>query len=415
MKFDPAKFIANIVSVVEADGVLHGAEQAQCDIIRKHFKFTKTEWTQGEKLAHDAGFSLAPTGTFADKVQNLEMMLRVAYADGEAGEKEVEAIARFCGLIGISQEQLDSLNDDVANEILDAPKACHACGGEIPAGSAFCPTCGTPVAPASAGVRTDFDIPETGLSIAFAESTAGGFQRALDLARGTPAFQECVRGKKKWFMASYAPGETGWIELVDALSGLKNCEVYENGTPASWAAVFPWELTSCLRDHDKAYEPDLYCFGKGIDGSNLNPWGCRRIEMSWSGYWRETNWFRMGSWEKSTDRRAAVQWRFDKEKMRFLFNQNAAKIRMCPCFNANILDIVLNALPDVVRPEIDRDWRFHEAWGEGSAGCITVSTKDEFGYTENKQSDGVEPNGLGFFARLMKAIYDKDLVKRICG
>jgi len=28
MKFDPAKFIANIVSVVEADGVLHGAEQA---------------------------------------------------------------------------------------------------------------------------------------------------------------------------------------------------------------------------------------------------------------------------------------------------------------------------------------------------------------------------------------------------
>jgi len=343
------------------------------------------------------------------------MMLRVAYADGEAGEKEVEAIARFCGLIGISQEQLDSLNDDVANEILEAPKTCLACGGEIPAGSAFCPKCGTPVETSESGVRTDFDVPGTGLSIAFAESTAAGFQKALEIARGMPSFQECVRGKKKWYMASFAPGETGWVELVEALSGLKNCEVYENGTPANWSDVFPWELTTCLRDHDKAYEPDLYCFGKSMDGYYPNPWGCRRIEMDWTGYWRMTNWFRFGAWEKSSDPRARVQWRFDKNRMRFLFSQNARKIRMCPCFNATVVEYVLNALPDVVRPEIDRDWKFHEAYGETATGCITVTTKDEDGFTDKTQSDGVEPNGLGFFNRLMKTIYDKGLVKRICG
>lgn len=408
MKFDSAKFIANIQTVISADGKLHPGEAAQCEEIRKHFKFTKTEWTKGEKLASTPGFDLQPTGTFADKVQNLEMMLRVAYADGEADDKEVATIAKFCELIGISQNQLDDLNSDVAKEIAGRPKSCPACGAEVAPDSAFCPKCGSPIAtPDDEGVKTSFNIPPRGISIAFAESTASGFQKALSIAKASPSFQECVRNGKHWFMATYPKEGIEWFDLIENLGGMKYSEVYEDGILKDWGDVFPWQLMTCLRDRPKAFNPILYCFGKDLDHNYPNPWGCMRANMNWKPPY--DTWFRLGKWETVSNVPGAhVLWRFDKEQMLFMFNKNMESVRLCPYFNKNVGLDVLRALPDVVYPEIDENWKFHFTYDENASGTITITKRDGM-FTTKEHSDGVEPAGLDFFATLLRRVHTREI------
>ncbi len=408
MKFDPVKFIANIHSVITADGIIHPGEAFQCDEIRKHFKFSKTEWTKGEKMAATPGFELQPTGTFADKVQNLEMMLRVAYADGEAEDHEVATITQFCKMIGISQDQLDGLNSDVANEILSKPKSCLACGAEVSSDAAFCPKCGSPISSSSSdGIQTDFNIPPHGISIAFAESTSSSFPTALAIAQKSSSFQECIKGKKHWYMVPYATGGIEWFELIENLGGMKYCEVYEDGVQKDWGTLFSWQLMTCLRDRTKAFNPVLYCFGKDLDHNDPNPWGCIRANMNWKPPY--DSWFRLGKWETVNNVRGAhVLWRFDKEQMLFMFNKNIEGVRLCPYFNRNVGVNILSALPDVVYPEIDKNWKFHITYDENASGTITITKRDSFGVTK-EYSDGVEPAGFDFFATLLSRIHTREI------
>ena len=51
MNYDTTLFIANIASVASADSELHPLELAQFELIKKHFKFSKTDWSKGEKKA----------------------------------------------------------------------------------------------------------------------------------------------------------------------------------------------------------------------------------------------------------------------------------------------------------------------------------------------------------------------------
>ena len=48
MNYDTTLFIANIASVASADGELHPLELAQFELIKKHFKFSKTEQRRKE-------------------------------------------------------------------------------------------------------------------------------------------------------------------------------------------------------------------------------------------------------------------------------------------------------------------------------------------------------------------------------
>ena len=142
MNYDTTLFIANIASVASADGEFHPLELAQFELIKKHFMFSKTDWSKVDKKAQEKDFVPTPTGTFADKVQNLEMMLQVAYADGEASDDEIRLIMNFGALIGITQEQMDNLNADVVADVLADPICCPHCGMVVPSQSAFCSSCG---------------------------------------------------------------------------------------------------------------------------------------------------------------------------------------------------------------------------------------------------------------------------------
>ena len=408
MNYDTTLFIANIASVASADGEFHPLELAQFELIKKHFKFSKTDWGKGEKKAQEVGFVPTPTGTFADKVQNLEMMLRVAYADGEASDDEIRLIMNFGALIGITQEQMDNLNADVVADVLADPICCPHCGMVVPSQSAFCSSCGAKLA-GGEGEKLKFDIPSSGISITFSESTAATFNDALQLAKATGNYQEISRNKKKWFLAHFDHGDMRWLKMAEYIGSVRNKEVYEDGERKDWYDVFNWHMMQCLRERGKAFKSNQYCFGKCSTTSdygyssetNLNPWGCRCIKMTWNNY--GASWLRFGKWEKPLLSRHYI-WRFDKDRIRHAYKEAAKSVERCPHFIHSV-DAVLALLPDTICPATDKDWKYHECYDELTPGTVKIVRKLDYG-TETFMSDGPEPATLNVLKRIVLSVYE---------
>ena len=97
-------FLANVALVARADGTLSAVELGQLEAIRKEFGFKKGDFSSAVHLAESGTHTLSPVGTFADQVKNLELMLRVAYANSTADNSEVQLISDFCQKIGIQQQ-----------------------------------------------------------------------------------------------------------------------------------------------------------------------------------------------------------------------------------------------------------------------------------------------------------------------
>jgi hypothetical protein len=68
-----------------------------------------------------------------------------------------------------------------------------------------------------------------------------------------------------------------------------------------------------------------------------------------------------------------------------------------------LVEDVLNALPDVVNPNKDKNWKFVERWGDESLPGL-VMTVSRFGFQEKVVMKGVSPSGQGAL---------KDMAKRM--
>ncbi|MBR3087322.1 MAG: hypothetical protein IKH04_13075 [Kiritimatiellae bacterium] len=406
MTIDKTQFIANILSVVQSDGSIHPAEAAQCEEIRRHFGFSKTEWGNAEKLLRKPGFEVRPTGTFADNVVNLEMMLRVACADGDTSAAEADSITGFCAAVGVTQEQLDTLYQGVLAEVSAHPAHCPKCGAEVPVGAQFCPSCGCAVAAGEASVRVKFDIPAEGVAITFAESECAGFQDIYAQASATPGFQECARGKKTWYMATFPKRSAELLGFARKVTAIRNRELYIDGRKTEWAEALPYELVVCAEARDGAYDPVCHCFGKD-DGDNdeLNPVGCRLLGLEWGRYDYGGEWARMGQWQKTA---SGTSWRFDKERIRHHLLEKARSALMCPYFNPEAINRFLELLPDTVDPKHDPEWGYHHVYGGNHPGAVHVIVQkyeNGFSFDDDFYSDGPFCRGFGFFREALKGIY----------
>jgi hypothetical protein len=82
---EPVFFLANIVLVAQVNGKLSEAEHGQLEAIRTELKFTKRDFKKALRLVQQGNHYITPVGSFADQVKNLELILRVAYADDDLG------------------------------------------------------------------------------------------------------------------------------------------------------------------------------------------------------------------------------------------------------------------------------------------------------------------------------------------
>ena len=398
---DPIPFLANVIAIAHADGKLSPGELAQLESLRSEFGFKKGDYIKATKLVEQGGYALTPVGSFADQVKNLECILRVAYADDELEEVESELIGAFCQKVGIYQDQLDKLISEVLASLSQAGKLCSSCGSSASCDAQFCPKCGTALTTTKEAVLLDFEIPSSGIAIEFADSTAGSFHKALEIAKTSDHYQSCQRMKKTWHLAVFNSGSINdALPLATSLSGIRNRKVFLNDSEASWDELFGF--TWCAAQRAKAYRPIEYCFGK--DENRINPWGCKHAGLDWVEW---SDWFSYGRWEKGGIMGPKFVWRFDKERIRHELAARIFRFRFCPHLDTRLAEVVIRLLPEQVSPEKDKNWKYHQNYEEvpGAIKVIERERDGDFAYTNEFWSDGVRPVGHRVLAEILNQAF----------
>jgi hypothetical protein len=182
------------------------------------------------------------------------------------------------------------------------------------------------------------------------------------------------------------------LPLAAALSGIRNREVYIDGLAQLWDDIFGFAW--CAANRDISYRPLEYCFGK--EDNRLNPWGCKQLHMEWTS-WAE--WFRYGKWEKVGFLKGKIQWQFDKDRIRHEVLMKRHRYRFCPYQIPNLVETVVKHLPDVVMPETDSNWGFHQQYEQipGAIKIVNKDASDTFSITREYWSDGPQCIGLKIF------------------
>lgn len=403
MALEPVPFLANIVLVARAKGKLSASELGQLESIRTELKAKKSDFNAAIRLVEQGNHKLTSVGTFADQVRNLELMLRVAYADDDLSEAEVALASDFCKAVGIYPDQFERLRAEVLASLTKQGKVCPSCGTAADAEAHFCPKCGSSLTREDEAGQIEMAIPSKGLAIEFAESTAAGFPKALELAKASGGFQSCQKSKKTWYLAVYPSGSlSDALLLVESLSGIRNRRLYIDGEERPWDEVFGFAW--CAAQRATAYRPAEYCFGK--DENRLNPWGCKQARMDWAEW---ANWFCYGRWEKASVFGGKVRWRFDKDRIRHELATNLFRYRFCPHLRADLSEAVLRQLPETVAPDSDPNWGYHQQYEEvpGAIKVIERESSSGLTYTNEFWADGVRPRGLRVLADILAKAFQE--------
>jgi len=387
-KSEVAKYLANVMAVSRSDGLLAPAEESALELVQSEIGAKKRDLKAAEKLLARADFASQPVGRLSDCVRNLEDMAFVAAADGDVADAEREMLESFAGSAGVTPEQFGLIMQNAQARVSSAASAakCPACQRDILQGSKFCPHCGSNLEDqaAPAGKKLEFDYPSSGLSIEFAESSSANFDAALNIASAAPAFQECEKSGKSWYLATWPKEQiTEAAALAEKLSGLRNRRAWLDGEELEWGKAFGFLW--CMKERQSAYHPAEYCFGEGTD--NLNVWGCRQARMDWSDW---CDWFGYGEF------RGKDAFVFNKERIGHELRQNTRSCCLCPFFRPALVDWVLQLLPSEVRIGRRSGWDYKESYEETPAS-IRVTVKRDYGggYTDTDQiyTEGVKPVG----------------------
>ncbi|HUT91221.1 MAG TPA: zinc ribbon domain-containing protein [Thermoguttaceae bacterium] len=390
-------YLANVMCVARADSVLQPEEESALEAIRTALKAKKTDMGKAEKIASKPDYQPTPVGCYSDKIRNFEDMVFVALADTKIDPTEKVMIVAFAKQIAMTQDQVNIVISEarsrVQTQAQTATIACPGCKRPIPAASKFCPECGSPVVQAldTVATRVEFEYPSQGVSIEFAESSSATFDTALSLASKAPSFEQCVRSKKRWFLATWRKDQIlQAVELADALKGIRNRKSYLDGRELPWDELFAF--VPCLKQRQSAFKPVEFCFG--VDEQRINLWGCKQARMDWT-EWAE--WFSYGHFRKRD------VFLFDKARIGHELETNLHGCRLCPFVRPRLVARVLALLPDEVRVSERTGWKHKESYHQTPNSIHVVLQERQDGVTFRREfyADGVAPVGFAVAGRIL--------------
>jgi len=144
---DQITYLANVVSISEADGEVTDKEEEVIAFVRQKNGISEDDAKAAVAKAMDADYQITPVGRYSDKIRNLEDMLLASLIDGELSNPEKKAMLAFAKALKLSQEQINIILAETKQFVRQATaeKRCGACGVTLPAGSRFCTECGQEV------------------------------------------------------------------------------------------------------------------------------------------------------------------------------------------------------------------------------------------------------------------------------
>lgn len=280
---------------------------------------------------------------------------------------------------------------------------CTKCGYKNTIDAKFCPECGTSlqIASKSGLVKKKSSQKETtiepppsiGITIEFPVSTSQSYEFAVSTAQKIETYKAFGEGKKTIHRVTIPSTEVeSIIGLLEQLSGWRRRTVYVDGEKLPWDSVFGFKW--CYEKKKGSYKPEYYCFGYESD-YEINIWGCKQSGLPFT---EHAEWFCWGEWLNNK-----ADWKFDKERIRHELEKSLFHCRFCPAIRSELVESALNALPDIVNPTKDRQWKFVEKWGDEITPTLIVKRK-EYGIVEEIEMKGVCPNGNGALVNIAKKL-----------
>lgn len=247
---------------------------------------------------------------------------------------------------------------------------------------------------------SDYQIPETGYAIEFADSTAANFSTALEAAKKSFRYETCLKGKKRWHLAVFNGDQfLSVAELAEFLEGIRNRKIYINGKEEGWWEVFAF--LSCASRRKTSYKPAEYCFG--VEFRQLNLWGCTQLGMEFNDW---AIWLTYGSFQKSSSGENSYVWVFDKQRILHELNNKLFRYRFCPHLNTNLVQTILELLPNEIEVSaISEEWSFRSA-SERVPGSVTIS-ENHNDWSSTYSVFGIQPRGNKFAIRILKEAFNR--------
>ena len=146
-KEDKVLYLANVALISAVDGEISPLEAQAIECVSEEIGATKDDLREALTSVAHGEHQITPVGRFSDKIKNLEDMIFVSLSDGELSKPEKPEVISFAKSIMITQDMITKIVSE-SKIRLEARKAfmiCTSCNNEIPAGSKFCPHCGTKV------------------------------------------------------------------------------------------------------------------------------------------------------------------------------------------------------------------------------------------------------------------------------
>lgn len=390
------RYLANTLKLAHADGMYADAEEQCLEKVRKSIGANKTEFKKALDIIADHEIDLLQLPKLSDRVRNLEDMIEIACIDGDLHTEEKQILGKCGKLIGLSQDQLNLLLKEAKSRISITPSQCVHCGDAIGSQAKFCPSCGKPVGAETTHEVTfvNLQIVPSGITVGFAKSTAASFDNALAKAREASSFHEFKRGNKEWYGLAVAREDIhSLIPIASELGRLKNKEVYVDGQEKPWSHVFGF--ASCAEARLAAYKPTEYCFGLD-ENSRFNIWGCKRLEMDWSGW--SSGWLNYGRFIKHN------VFAFDKNQIAHELNNRLNEVAFCPHLRKQYISQIIQLLPDQVKVGPGQDWDYQRSYDEADPrGIMVVVTnrQDGFTYKDEFRAIGVQPRSADTARNIM--------------
>ena len=119
MSDETINYLANIYTVVEADGVVDRVEQRVFEDIAQEIGAGYFERKQAMEKSKSDEMPLALELRWSDQIRNLEDMLFVAYCDGTLEPTEKQAIITYANFVNISQNQLSVIKAEAKRRFAD--------------------------------------------------------------------------------------------------------------------------------------------------------------------------------------------------------------------------------------------------------------------------------------------------------
>ncbi len=200
--------------------------------------------------------------------------------------------------------------------------------------------------PASPTSSSEPGVAARGITVELGHATVAAFEQALAVVRRHPTYQEFGEGKTLRVRATYQFDELEALhELKEAAWELRQKHCWIDGKEVPWHEMA--EMTYCFREYLRRPRRE-HCF---FDGNFWSSWGCKYAVANLADR-INTDWLGFGRLEPDG------AWVFDKARIAELVRERLyTSFHLCPAFDEEFLNHLLEVFPERVDPVADDRWR----------------------------------------------------------